>query len=137
VESANLNVPQGNATICDLIEPKAFVPQPPGDAKVGRFKNDTGLDLDRVSDLYKLLGLTLMTQSRNVWDAGAKIFAASYFAPLYTCTDTAYKGRLGKFIAVEYAQNVRDRKANRQGLGAVPAKLAKDYGLPYDLSKDY
>jgi hypothetical protein len=71
-----------------------------------------------------------MTQSRNVWTASGKKFAAAYFAPLYSCEDSAYSDRFNNFIAVEYDQNVQNRRTNRTGFGSIPGKMANDYGLP-------
>jgi hypothetical protein len=79
-----------------------------------------------------------MTQSKNAWGGeNAKRFAPKYFAPLFTCEDKPYTERLTKFISVEYANNVRDRTANRQGFGSIPAGMAENYGLSYDPKKDY
>jgi cytosine/adenosine deaminase-related metal-dependent hydrolase len=136
-KSANLDSFTGDKQLCNFPQPKAFVVQRSGDVSIARFKEQAGLDLDRVGDIQKLLGLSLMTQSRNMWEPAASHFAPTYFPPLYTCDDRTYSARLTTFVSREYAKNASDRQANRVGFGSVPAKMARDYGLKYDPSKVY
>jgi hypothetical protein len=137
VKATDLKALKGDTTICAFTEPKAFVVQASGDQNVAKFKADTGLDLDRVGHIQLLLGVNLLTQSRNVTDAHGNKCVPSYVPPLYTSEDATYTTRLQNFISGEYARDLQNRPANRKGFGAIPANMAKDYGLKYDPTKDY
>ena len=104
-----------------------------------KFKTDTGLDMDSFEDIYRLLAVNILTQSRNVVnpDKGDPRFAVDYFPPLYSCDDPAYGERLYNFVKAtsnndEFSRNQADRSENREGFGSKPRNMAKHYNLPYE-----
>jgi len=124
---------------CGFSSKKAFVHQSTLDqvSLLKEFYEQSGINLDRAHDIQKLIGINMLTQSRNATETndGKKEFAVKKFASLYSCNDSAYLDRLAKFVTDnkddEFSVN-RDPEnvealRKEQKLGRVPSKLAKDY----------
>lgn len=124
---------------CGFSYKKAFVHQSTlQDVSVlNDFYKESGLNLDRALDIQKILGINMLTQSRNATGSkdGKKEFAVTKFAALFSCNDSAYLDRLSKFVTDnkddEFSVN-RDPSnvealRKEQNLGRVPKKLANDY----------
>ncbi len=132
---------------CNFRSKKAFIHQNSlGNKKnsgLSKFYEETGLNLDRFSDIQKVLAAGLLTQSRN-WNEpskGKKDFAMAKFPPLFSCHTGRYTNRLANFVIAkepddEYSINrekaKRAKTRKEQRLGAVPKGLAKKYGLEYE-----
>lgn len=115
-------------------------------AGLAEFQAETGLNLDRFGDIQKLIGVNMMTQSRNSNDPkqGDPDFAVTYFPSLFACNDAPFQKRYKAFVSVksdndEITLNARQRKEVREsiGLGSVPKNQAAKYGLEYDPNIDY
>lgn len=104
---------------CGFPEQKGLVHQSSGNSDIVAFASESGLNLDRASDLQKLLGVSLMTQSRNLTDSsnGDPAFAVTYFPDLYSCNDPAYTKRFRDFVSKEWPVNAREKAARREALG--------------------
>lgn len=127
---------------CKFRTKKAFIHQDSlGNKKnsgLSKFKEETGLNLDRFSDIQKLLAAGLLTQSRN-WNEpskGKKDFAMAKFPPLYSCHTEAYTERLARYViakepddefSINRAAEKREERRKAAKLGATPKKMAKDY----------
>lgn len=127
---------------------KRMVRQVTDDDAVVAFKSVSGLDLDRPTDIGKLLAIGLIGQSHNrnpIADKGDKTFAAKVLPPMFACDDPDYEARVAKFLVPEFegsdevTQNAASRVARRaqQNMKSGPKKLAETYGLPYDTAIDY
>lgn len=124
------------ASRCELTEPKLLVAQDTlMKNNLSEFLEASGLNLDRYQDLFKLLAVNLLTQSRNfVADVKGPI-AVENFPPLLSCNDPAHERRIREIVRAtgedENSKNISERNLRRQqqGLGAVPARLAALYGL--------
>ncbi len=120
--------------LCKFPIRKVFVNQNSREAAVTTYQSQTNLNLDRFSDIQKLLGAAVMTQPRNLIEpehsAAKPEYVSKYFPSLYSCNDPVYLERLNAFVSKEIDENAIGRNAKRksQGLGAIPAKMAKDYG---------
>lgn len=122
---------------CGFSEPKAMVtPHSLDDEEDLRaFRDASGIDLDRVQDITRVLAINLMTQSRNKLDPkeGKPEFALKYFPALYSCNDENHMRRLENFIKPEgnddFAANRRYRAQviERDRLGRIPQQLAEKY----------
>lgn len=99
------------------------------------FYEKTGLNIDRVSDLTRLLAVQLLTQNRNKMDPikGKSDYAMKYFPPLYSCNDTAHVLRMNEFISdtgsdvFEANRKFRSEVIEKSKLGAHPKSLADVY----------
>ncbi len=129
---------------CQFAVPKAFVtPNTKISEKViDKFAKETGLDLDKVSDLQLLLAVSLLTQSLNrLSPQGDLKFAMGYFPNLYTCNDSSdkYSHRYRKYISsdgndeLKLNMTAETRTANRQGVPKTAETLAKQYGLKFEM----
>ncbi|GAB4020976.1 MAG: hypothetical protein Fur0010_23930 [Bdellovibrio sp.] len=109
-----------------------------GVADLKSFFDESGLNLDRAADIQKILGINMLSQSRNATETegGKKEFAVKKFASLYSCNDKAYMERFSRFVVAnekedEMSINSDPSKVEslrkEQKLGKVPEKLAKDY----------
>lgn len=125
---------------CGFKSKKVFVHQNTTDSvnELKSFKNATGLNLDRASDIQRLVGINMMTQSRNATETegGKKAFAVKKFASLYSCNDSDYLDRFSRFVVPDDKNDEMTLNADpgnvevlrkEQNLGRVPSKLAKDY----------
>lgn len=90
-------------TQCRFDEKKVFVHQaslgPQADreqyGEILEFMSETGLNLDRASDLAKILAVNLLTQSRNVLEPeGDPSSAIQNFTPLYSCNDEQHQAKI-------------------------------------------
>jgi cytosine/adenosine deaminase-related metal-dependent hydrolase len=134
-------------TECQFKETKVFVPRDSGEEIVEEYKASSGLNLDRFTDIQKLLGVNIMTQGYNAskHDKGDKEYKPPYFPSLFSCSDPIYQKRFSHFISAdsdsdELTENLKARWKRRieQKLGRTPEKLSEEYKLPtYDRSKDY
>ncbi len=122
-----------------------------------RFKNATGLNLDRVVDIQKVLGTLLMTQSRNMFfiSGGKPSDAPNYYPSLFSCNDSRYTKRLSEFMLpdaavgdeyennLDYRLNFRRAQQDRHDTyntknptkkprKTEPHRMADSYGLEYD-----
>jgi cytosine/adenosine deaminase-related metal-dependent hydrolase len=122
---------------CHFKEPKAYVyhNSVENDEDLKNFQEKTGINLDRVSDITKLLAINILTQNRNKIDSaqGKPKFSLKYFPALYTCNDEAHKTRLISFIkpeggdVLEKNRKFRKEIIEKQNLGRGPAKLEANY----------
>lgn len=137
-------------------QPKAYVVRSVKDemTEVIEFKAKTGLDMSRPSDIQRVLHVLLTTQSRNA--LGDKDdYHVNHLPPLVSIADKAYTERFDNFIKVngsedELEQNYvfrlewRNEKQHERNVYnqnnphipprfSVPYRLAKKYGLDYDL----
>lgn len=121
--------------LCKFPVRKVFVNQTSNETAVVEYQTQTGLNLDRFTDIQKLLGVSVMTQPRNLIEpkhsAAKAEFATKYFASLYSCNDPIYQERFRQFVNTEIDQNTAAREDLRKqgGLGSVPVNMAKDYGF--------
>ncbi|OFZ17121.1 MAG: hypothetical protein A2X86_01325 [Bdellovibrionales bacterium GWA2_49_15] len=117
-------------------------------------KKETGLNLDRASDIQKLLGALLLTQGKNLNGEGTLERAISYMPSLFSCNDSAYSARFAKFMSdsktkadeykankefrIQFRKDAQDKIDEYNKTHAAsprmsnPEKMAKDYGLEYD-----
>jgi hypothetical protein len=122
---------------CVFAEPKAYVNtnSVQADEDLKAFQAATGIDLDKVSDITKLIGINIMTQSRNKIDPteGKPEFALKYFPPLYTCNDPQHQKRITNFIKLEGGDDFeanrkyRNDLINKYKLGRAPKQMAEKY----------
>jgi cytosine/adenosine deaminase-related metal-dependent hydrolase len=122
---------------CQFNEAKAFVSQKSveADEDLKSFRIQTGIDLDRVSDITRLLAINILTQNRNKIDPeeGKKDYSLTYFPALYSCNDPAHQARLANFIKdggdddLEKNRKFRKEIIENQKLGRGPAQLAEKY----------
>ena len=91
---------EGSTNACSFDEKKIFVHQQSGHDDVVDLYQRTGLNLDRMQDIQKLVAVGLMTQSRNIHDQskGKFEYRAKYFPRLFTCADEYQKNRLINFV---------------------------------------
>ena len=130
--------------VCQFKIAKAFV-NPNTKTKeviIGKFAQDTGLDLDKVSDIQLLLGVSSLTQSLNrLSSQGDPNFAMGYFPNLYTCSDEADKNshRHLKYVTSsgndELNKNMAaaTRAENRKTVPKTAETLAAQYGLKFEV----
>lgn len=122
---------------CQFQEPKAFVSQGSveSDEDLKNFKTQTGINLDRVSDITRLLAINILTQNRNKIDPaeGKPAYSLGYFPALYSCNDPNHQARLANFIKdggnddLEKNRKFRKEIIEKQNLGRGPAQLAEKY----------
>ena len=122
---------------CKFQEPKGFVSQNSVDADedLKNFRAQTGINLDRISDITKLLAINILTQNRNKIDPaeGKPKFSLQYFPALYSCNDPIHQARLANFIKdggdddLERNRKYRKDVIGDQKLGRGPAQLAEKY----------
>lgn len=122
---------------CEFKEPKVFVANGSveNDEDLKAFRAMTGINLDKVSDITRLLAINIMTQNRNRLDPteGKPQFALKYFPSLYSCNDQNHMKRLNDFIKLEggdeFESNRKFRKdlIEKYKLGRAPKVLADKY----------
>lgn len=129
---------------CKFEEQKGFAYQNSGTEEVLAYYMATsmeealGLNLDRFRDIQRLIGVGLITQSRNRNDKkkGDPDYAINDFSPLYTCNDEYHYKRLTGFInpnpndrtdEVSVNELARDTRINDQNLGRKPLKMQEKY----------
>lgn len=129
---------------CNFTVAKAFVTPNTkvSDKVVGKFSQETGFDLDRVSDIQLLLAVSSMTQSLNrLSPKGDQSFAMKYFPNLYTCSDASdkYSHRYHRYIKSDGNDELKDnmyqetRTGNRKGVPKTAEFLANQYGLQFEI----
>lgn len=118
---------------CKFSIRKLFVSKSSNEDTVIEYKNKTGLNLDLFRDIQKLLGVAVMTQSRNLIEpehtASRPEYVTKYFAPLYSCNDQTYLNRFNQFVTEELDKNTaeRDETIRKANLGRTAVKMAEDY----------
>lgn len=122
---------------CQFSEPKVYMngKSVDQDEDLKSFRTATGIDLDKVADVTRLLAINIMTQSRNKIDPkeGKPVFALKYFPALYTCNDENHYKRITGFIRTEGSDDFesnrkyRDDLIKKYKLGNAPKKLAEGY----------
>jgi len=116
---------------CDLQgENKMMVVLPSIKAKdLQDFEKASGLNLDKFSDINKLIAVNITTQSKNALGLGDKDFAVKNFTPLLTCNDKAHTERTRKFIFDQLDKDTasRDRLIKDNKFGRTPKALADIY----------
>ena len=122
---------------CKFPEAKAYVTTASveKDEDLKAFKASTGIDLDKVSDVTKLIGINIMTQNRNKIDPveGKPEYALKYFPPLYSCNDPQHMKRITNFIKVEGGDDFESNRKYRNDLitkyklGRAPKQMAEKY----------
>lgn len=128
------------ANSCKFEEYKGFVHQNTSliDSKVLDFKDSSGLNLDRFRDIQRLIGINLMTQSRNRNDPeeGDPDYQVKDFTPLYTCNDSRHYNRLINFVNPDPSATTDEMSVNEasrqgliqeQGLGQKPQRMSEKY----------
>lgn len=123
-------------TGCGAPEPKLFVHQDSLAANgIDELKTKTGLNLDRLSDITRFIGLNLMTQTRNKITAEPEEFLLKYFPPLLSCNDAEHRKRVGTMVMPkaprgdQHDADMADREAYREraSIGSVSKKFAEMY----------
>lgn len=122
---------------CKFQEEKAFVSQKSveADEDLKDFRAQTGIDLDRVGDITRLLAINILTQNRNKIDPaeGKNEYSLGYFPALYSCNDPAHQTRLTNFIKedgdddLEKNRKYRADIIKKQKHGRGPVSLAEKY----------
>lgn len=122
---------------CGFKETKAYVSTNSVDADedLKAFRTATGINLDKISDITRLLAINIMTQNRNKTDPveGKPDFALKYFPPLYTCNDPNHLKRITNFIKAEGGDDFESNRKFRNDeiakdkLGRAPKQLADKY----------
>ncbi|MBY0554527.1 amidohydrolase family protein [bacterium] len=106
------------------------------DADLTNFSNVTGINLDKVKDITKLIAINLMTQNRNKIDPveGKPAFALKYFPSLYSCNDENHVNRTQNFIKLDGSKDelqtnreIRESLITKYKLGRAPKQLAEKY----------
>ena len=122
---------------CAFKEPKVLVTtnSVENDEDLKAFRAATGIDLDKVSDITRLIAINIMTQNRNKIDPseGKPEFALKYFPALYTCNDENHMKRITNFIKLEGGDDFEKNRKYRNdliskyNLGRAPKALAEKY----------
>jgi len=118
---------------CQFSEAKVLIHQNSvaNDKDLNSFKEQTGVDLDRYSDISRLLAVNLLTQSRNLnnKEKGKLDYKPNYFPSLYSCNDKTYLKRFNAFMSQEIDINVKSKSINRKNmkLGTTIESMAKSY----------
>jgi hypothetical protein len=120
---------------CNFGLPKGFVNQDTlyFQEELKLFMKNTNLNLDRFSDIQKLLAANLLNQSLNkISKDGDRSYAVSYFPSLYSCNDEKHLGRFTNYVKAngddELKRNIDTRSDIRKPLsGKGPAALAEMY----------
>jgi hypothetical protein len=122
---------------CKFAESKAYVTTASveKDEDLKAFKVATGIDLDKVSDITKLIGINIMTQNRNKLDPveGKPEYSLKYFPPLYSCNDPQHMKRITNFIKPEGRDDFESNRKYRNDLitkyklGRAPKQMAEKY----------
>ena len=126
-----------NTDKCRFKEEKGYVFQNSVDADedLKNFRTQTGINLDRISDITRLLAINIMTQNRNKIDPaeGKPDFSMKYFPALYSCNDGTHQARLANFIKadgnddLEKNRKFRNDTIEKQKLGRAPLQLAEKF----------
>lgn len=122
---------------CQFAETKAYVlhSSVEVDEDLKAFQGQTNINLDRVTDITRLLAINLMTQNRNKIDPaeGKPQYSIKYFPPLYSCNDDSHQKRVSEFInpigedVFQKNRSARDAFIKSLNLGKGPASLAAKY----------
>lgn len=113
---------------CQFDEAKVFVQQNSLDSveeqeqyqEIVRFRTETGLNLDRASDIAKILAVNILTQSRNMLEPdGDPEFALKNFNPLYSCNDGNHQAKLKYYFEQATPKPDRIRLRDEQKLGGT------------------
>ncbi|MES3038022.1 MAG: amidohydrolase family protein, partial [Bdellovibrionota bacterium] len=133
--AASMN-PSTNGT-CQFATEKVLVHATTVNAipELATFERGSRINLDRFSDIEKLLALNALSQSKNWTDkkVGDPKFALTYFPPMYSCNDARHTGRIRGMVkgqgSDEWSANVAGRTALRaqQKLGKGPQGLGAAY----------
>ena len=112
---------------CRFEQQKVFVHQSSLGANADReqygeilsFMQETGLNLDRASDITKILAVNLLTQSRNMLEPeGDPEFALKNMTPLYSCHDEQHQAKLKYYfeqvVGKRNGEFFRNRAAMRE-----------------------
>ena len=147
------NVTAKKLTVFD--QPKAFVVTNKEDnSELLAFKESSSLDLERPSDIQKVLHILLTTQSRNVHNEKEN-YLVETLPPLVSIADKNYLKRFDAFIKsngqedevernyvyrLEWRRQVQDERDSYNennphipGRYSIPYRLANAYGVDYDL----
>jgi cytosine/adenosine deaminase-related metal-dependent hydrolase len=117
---------------CKFTEDKVFIHQSSiNDSKeLVDFFEKTGINLDRAHDIYNLVAINMLTQSRNLHDPskGKPEYAVTKFPSLYSCNQPSYVKRVYDFIKpyanTDEFREIRTKKARalrRSTLGGAAA----------------
>lgn len=122
---------------CGFTDPKVLVSTQSveADADLKNFRAATGIDLDKVKDITKLIAINIMTQNRNKIDPteGKPAFALKYFPPLYSCNDPNHMKRITNLVKIEGGDDLESNRKYREEvitkykLGRAPKQLAEKY----------
>lgn len=122
---------------CAFAEPKGYVNtnSVQADEDLKAFQAATGINLDKVKDITKLIAINIMTQNRNKIDPteGKPDFALKYFPPLYSCNDPQHMKRITNFIKLDGADDFESNRKYRNDLitkyklGRAPKQMAEKY----------
>jgi cytosine/adenosine deaminase-related metal-dependent hydrolase len=123
---------------CGFKETKVLVSTRSVDADedLKNFRTVTGVDLDKVKDITRLIAINIMTQSRNKTDPteGKPEYALKYFPALYSCNDVNHVKRITNFIKIdgggddfESNRKYRNDFIAKNNLGRAPKQLAEKY----------
>jgi len=108
---------------CNFSDIKVFVQGPTKDGQVL-----SNFNLDRFQDIQRILGIGLMTQTRNQWDEdkGNEDFVIKDFTPLYSCNDDYHTDRVKNFIGNRWRKD-RSENPSRTPVNNTPKNLAEKY----------
>lgn len=123
---------------CGFKDRKAFVHQDTikKDSALSEFYTNTGINLDRILDIQKLMAVGMMSQSRNKNEPskGKEEYRVTKFASLYSCNDESYMKRLFSFITpgssndeFEINKENHEKVREEQGHGRVAASMEEDF----------
>ena len=111
---------------CDFSDEKGFVLQ---NTKDGSLLSN--VNLDSFKDIQRLIGINMMTQSRNRNNKskGDVNFQVENFTPLYTCDDENHYKRVSEFISKTWPADTKNRasRISDEGHGKLPARMAENY----------
>lgn len=120
---------------CDFKVQKGFVNQDTlyFQRELSYFMKNTNLNLDRFSDIQKILAANVLNQSLNkISKDGDRSYAVTYFPSLYSCNDEKHLKRFTNYVKAsgddELKYNIDTRADIRKPLsGKGPAALAEMY----------
>ncbi|MBC7464490.1 MAG: amidohydrolase family protein [Bdellovibrio sp.] len=120
---------------CDFKVQKGFVNQDTlyFQRELSYFMKNTNLNLDRFSDIQKILAANVLNQSLNkISKDGDRSYAVTYFPSLYSCNDEKHLKRFTNYVKAngddELKYNIDSRADIRKPLsGKGPATLAEMY----------
>lgn len=115
---------------CGFTEAKVFVHQDSWKRNgiPESFFANSGVDLDRFSNIQRLIGANMMTQTRNQASGVDEKYWVQYFPSLYSCNDPQHQERVALMVETDgsgtNSQNFRDRPSK---LSKVAKKLKSAY----------